>query len=43
MLRKFALSLIKQFKATTSSKRPLSQIMFNCLLDPLEISTILEN
>jgi len=43
MLRKFALSLIKQFKANTYSKRPISQIMFQCLLDPMAISSILEN
>ena len=43
MLRKFVLSLIKQFKASSNSKRPISQIMFNCLLDPLAISAILEN
>ena len=38
MLRKFALTLIKQFKTASNSKRPLSQIMFNCLLDPSVIS-----
>jgi len=43
MLRKFALSLIKQFKANTCSKRPISQIMFKCLLDPLAIFSIFEN
>ena len=43
MLRKFALGLIKQFKASSNSKRPMSQIMFNCLLDPLAILVILEN
>ena len=43
MLRKFALSLIKQFKASSNSKRPISQIMFHCLLDPLAISAIYEN
>jgi len=43
MLRKFALSLIKQFKTISCSKRPVSQIMFHCLLDPLAISSILEN
>lgn len=43
MLRKFALSLMKQFKTASNSKRPLSQIMFNCLLDPSVISHILEN
>lgn len=34
ILRKFALSIIKTFKQKNSSKRPLSHIMFNCLLDP---------
>ena len=43
MLRKFALSLIKRFKTDLNSKRPLSQIMFNCLLNPSDICTILEN
>lgn len=43
MLRKFALSMISQFKASSNSKRPLSQIMFNCLLDPSAICLILEN
>lgn len=43
MLRKFALSLIKLFKADSNSKRPLSQIMFNCLLNPATICCILEN
>lgn len=43
MLRKFALSIIKRFKASSNSKRPLSQIMFNCLLNPVAICTILEN
>ena len=42
-LRKFALSMIKQFKADSNSKRPLSQIMFNCLLNPSDICTILKN
>ena len=43
MLRKFALSLIKQFKSKTNSKRPISQVMFNCLLNPLAICAILKN
>lgn len=43
MLRKFALSLIRQFKTDSNSKSPLSQIMFNCLLNPSDICTILEN
>ena len=43
MLRKFALNLMKQFKAISNSKRPLSQIMFNCLLNPSAICLILKN
>ena len=43
MLRKFALSLIKRFKTDSNSKHPLSQIMFNCLLNPSDICTVLEN
>ena len=43
MLRKFALSMIKQFKAHSNSKRPLSHIMFYCLLNPSDICTILQN
>ncbi len=43
MLRKFALSIIKQFKANTNSKRAISKIMFDCLLDPLAICSVLEN
>ena len=43
MLRKFALSLIKHFKARTNSKKPLSHIMFSCLLNPKVICNILEN
>ena len=43
MLRKFALSIIKQFKANTNSKRAISKIMFDCLLDPFTICFILEN
>ena len=34
LLRKFALNMIRQFKDHTSSKRPVSKIMFDCLLDP---------
>lgn len=34
MLRKFSLNLIKQYKSRTSSKKALSKIMFDCLLDP---------
>lgn len=34
MLRKFSLSLLKQYKSRTSSKMALSKMMLNCLLDP---------
>lgn len=37
------LNIIKQFKANTNSKRAISKIMFDCLLDPLAICSILEN
>ena len=43
MLRKFALSFIKQFKTKTNSRRPISQIMFNSLLNPQAICAILKN
>ena len=35
LLRKFSLNMIKQFKDRTSSKRSVSKIMFDCLLDPV--------
>ena len=40
ILRKFALSIIKSFKTTTSSKRSLSHIMFHCLLDPYSLVSL---
>lgn len=33
LLRKFSLGMIKQYKSKTSSKRALSKLMFDCLLD----------
>lgn len=42
-LRKFALSLIKRYKAQTNSKRPLSQIMLDCLLELDLLCAVLEN
>lgn len=33
IFRKCAINLIKLFKAATQSKRPMSNIMFDCLLD----------
>ena len=41
LLRKFALSLIKRFKDISSSKRPVSKLMFDCLLNPSVLNTIL--
>ena len=43
LLRKFSLSLMKQYKARTSSKRAMSKLMLDCLLEPLTICAILEN
>lgn len=37
MLRKFTLSIVKQYKECTSSKTPMSRIMFDCLLSPEHI------
>jgi len=33
ILRKFALNLVKNYKTTNAPKRPMSHIMFNCLMD----------
>ena len=33
MLRKFALNIIKQYKVDIKSKRAISKIMLDCLLD----------
>lgn len=41
MLRKAAINLIKLFKERTSVKRPISQIMLDCLLDCSAISRVL--
>lgn len=43
MLRKFALSVIKQYKTISSSKKALSQIMFDCLLDCNNLLLITQN
>lgn len=42
LLRKFVLSIIKQYKQHTASKRPMSQIMFDCLLSPASILKVLD-
>lgn len=41
LLRKFVLSVLKRYKANTASKRPLSQLMFDCLLSPDNILMLL--
>lgn len=43
MLRKAAINLIKRYKERAESKRAISKIMFDCLLNPYFISDILEN
>ena len=40
ILRKCAINLIKQFKQKSSSKRPISNIMFDCLLDCSMLLTV---
>lgn len=41
ILRKAALNLIKQYKSTANSKKALSKIMFDCLLEPANILKVL--
>lgn len=43
MLRKLAINLIKKHKERSASKRAISKIMFDCLLDPSCICDIFEN
>lgn len=43
MLRKFSLSMIKQYKAKTSCKKALSQIMFDFLLDCNKLLLVTQN
>lgn len=43
LLRKFSISLLKQYKARISSKRAMSKIMLDCLLKPSKICEVLEN
>lgn len=43
MLRKLAINLIKKHKEKSASKRAISKIMFDCLLDPSCICDIFEN
>ena len=41
VLRKFSLNLIKLYKQRSCSKRPLSNIMFDCLLNPSNLCSVL--
>ncbi len=41
MARKAALNMVKSYKKRTASKLPLSNIMFNCLLEPKTILYVL--
>lgn len=43
LLRKFALSLLKRYKAETNSKQPISHIMPDCLLEPEYLCRVLQN
>ena len=43
LLRKFALSILKQYKTRSSSKRAVSKLMLDCLLEPTQICSILQN
>ena len=43
LLQKFSLSLLKQYKARNSSKRAMSKIMLDCLLESSKICEVLEN
>lgn len=41
MIRKIALNIVKQHKTTSSSKKPISNIMLDCLLDCTHLLNIL--
>ena len=41
IVRKIALNTIKGYKTKTASKRPMSRLMFDCLLEPENILSIL--
>jgi hypothetical protein len=41
IVRKIALNTIKGYKNKTASKRPISKLMFDCLLEPENICSIL--
>jgi len=41
IVRKIALNTIKGYKNRTASKRPISKLMFDCLLEPGNILSVL--
>jgi hypothetical protein len=41
MVRKIALNTIKGYTTKTASKRPVSKVMFDCLLEPENILSVL--
>jgi len=41
MFRKAAINLIMQFKARNNSKQAISNVMFDCLLDPVIILRVI--
>lgn len=43
LLRKFALSLLKRYKAESNTKLPISHIMLDCLLEPEYLCRVLQN
>ena len=43
IIRKIALNYIKLYKDKINSKRPMSRIMFDCLLEPANLSLILDS
>ena len=43
MVRKIVLNYIKRYKELTKTKRPMSKIMLDCLLEPSFLSTILHS
>lgn len=42
LIRKFVLSIVKRYKLNSNSKRPMSQIMFDCLLSSANIVKVLD-
>lgn len=43
LLRKFSLSLLKQYKVKVKSKRAMSKMMLDCLFEPSQLCKVLEN